>query len=79
MIIQLALFAYLSPYQPDGRGGRDSRPLEVAEGSTVGDVIALLGLPDGPRAVFLNGRHAADDRPLSDGDRLAIFPPIAGG
>lgn len=79
MIIQLALFAYLSRYQPDGRGGRDSRPLEVVEGSTVGDVITLLGLPDGPRAVFLNGRHAADDRPLSDGDRLAIFPPIAGG
>jgi len=29
--------------------------------------------------VFVNGIHAADDQPLSEGDRLAIFPPIAGG
>jgi len=45
----------------------------------VGELIARFGLPDGPRAVFVNGRHAADDQALSDGDRLAIFPPIAGG
>jgi molybdopterin converting factor small subunit len=29
--------------------------------------------------VFVNGRHAAADQALSDGDRLAIFPQIAGG
>lgn len=79
MTVQLALFAYLSQYQPDGLGGRLARPVEVPDGTTVGELIARLGLPDGPRAVFLNGRHAADDRLLSEGDRLAIFPPIAGG
>lgn len=79
MIIHLALFAYLSQYQPDGQGGRRARPIDVDDGTTVGELIARLGLPDGPRAVFVNGRHAADDQPLSDGDRLAIFPPIAGG
>jgi sulfur-carrier protein len=79
MIVQLALFAYLSKYQPDGRGGRLARPVEVPVGTTVGELIARLGLPDGPRAVILNGRHAADDQVLSEGARLAIFPPIAGG
>ena len=79
MIIHLALFAHLSKYQPDGQGGREARLIDVADGATVGELIARLGLPDGPRVVLLNGRHADDDQPLSDGDRLAIFPPIAGG
>lgn len=79
MNVQLALFAHLSQYQPDGRGGRSPRSLELAEGTSVGDVIATLGLPDDPRVVFVNGRHADDERLLADGDRLAIFPPIAGG
>ena len=79
MTIHLALFAYLSQYQPDGKGGCQARPIDVSDGATVGELIARFGLPDGPRVVFVNGRHAADDQPLSDGDRLAIFPQIAGG
>lgn len=79
MTIDLALFAYLSPYQPDGQGGRHSRSIELTDGASVADVIGLLGLPDQPRVVFVNGRHAAEDRLLADGDRLAIFPPVAGG
>lgn len=79
MTIHLALFAYLSQYQPDAQGGRHARPIDVADGATVGEVIARLGLPDEPRVVLVNGRHVADDQPLSDGDRLAIFPLIAGG
>ena len=79
MIIYLALFALLSQYQPDGQGGRGARPMDVADGATVGDLIARIGLPDGPRTVFINGRRADDDQPLCNGDRLAIFPPIAGG
>ncbi|PKQ16296.1 MAG: molybdopterin synthase sulfur carrier subunit, partial [Actinobacteria bacterium HGW-Actinobacteria-7] len=79
MTIDVALFAYLSAYQPDGQGGRHSRPLEVDDGTAVSDVIDLLGLPDQPRVVFVNGRHAADDYIFVSGDRLAIFPPVAGG
>jgi sulfur carrier protein ThiS len=79
MTIHLALFAYLSQYQPDGRGGRHARAIDAAEGTTVGELIARLGLPEGPRAVFVNGRRAVDDDQLCDDDRLAIFPPIAGG
>jgi len=79
MTIHLALFAHLSQYQPDGQGGCQARAVVVADGATVGGLIAPLGLPDGPRVVFVNGRHAAGDQALSDGDRLAIFPQIAGG
>jgi len=79
MTIHLALFAYLSKYQPDGQGGRHARTLDLAQGTTISDVIASLGLPDEPRVVFVNGRHATDDHVLREGDRLAIFPPVAGG
>jgi sulfur carrier protein ThiS len=73
------MFAYLSDYQPDGAGGRDPRTFELSAGVTVSDLITELGLPDEPRIVFVNGRHADEARVLCEGDRLAIFPPVAGG
>lgn len=79
MRIDLALFANLSQYHPDGEGGRHSRSYDLEAGATVTDVIEHLGLPDQPRVVFLNGRHAPETAALSEGDRLAIFPPVAGG
>lgn len=79
MKVDIALFAYLADYQPDGAGGRHARCFDLAEGTTVSDVIATIGLPDQPRIVFVNNRHADEAYALQDGDRLAIFPPIAGG
>lgn len=79
MKVTLALFAYLSDYQPDGLGGRAPRTFDLAEATTIHEVIASLGLPDQPRIVFVNGRHAEETDALTDGDRLAIFPPVAGG
>jgi len=79
MNIDVALFAYLADYQPDGLGGRASRTFTLTEGTTIADLIASLGLPDEPRIVFVNGRHAEEPAELHAGDRLAIFPPVAGG
>jgi molybdopterin synthase sulfur carrier subunit len=79
MKVDIALFAFLADYQPDGTGGRHARAFDLAEGTTVADMIGTLGLPDQPRIVFVNGRHAPESAELHDGDRLAIFPPIAGG
>lgn len=79
MDVDVALFAYLSDYQPDQLGGRHARSFDLAEGATIADVIATLGLPDQPRIVFVNGRKALEPSELHAGDRLAIFPPVAGG
>jgi sulfur carrier protein ThiS len=79
MDVDVALFAYLADYQPDGLGGRSARAFHLSQGTTVADVIADLKLPDQPRIVFVNNRHADEDAALHDGDRLAIFPPVAGG
>ena len=79
MNVDIALFAYLSEYQPDGQGGRGPRTFDLAEGTSIADVIGMLGLPDEPRVVFVNGKHAEENALLAAGDRLAIFPPVAGG
>ncbi|MBC7266741.1 MAG: MoaD/ThiS family protein [Coriobacteriia bacterium] len=78
MRVELALFASLRRYLPEGETGHE-RTIDLPDGTTVGQVIAMLGLPDEPRVVFVNGRHAPDDHVLRDGDRLAVFPPVAGG
>lgn len=79
MRIELALFAYLADLHPDGAGGRHARTYELPDGSVVADVVERFGLPDEPRIIMVNGRVSFDETPLADGDRLAIFPPVAGG
>lgn len=79
MRIEIALFAKFSSRYPDGDGGRSARDLSVPDSATVGDVVRQLGLSDEPRITFVNGLHARDDQVLTENDRLALFPPIAGG
>jgi len=79
MNVDVALFASLSTFQPDGAGGRHARAFVLSDGTTIAQVIDALGLPDQPRVVFVNSRHADEDSELHEGDRLAIFPPVAGG
>jgi sulfur carrier protein ThiS len=79
--IELALFASLEPYLPEGDvgSGRRTRMMDLPDGTTVGEVVARLGLPDDPRVSFIDGRGVDDSAPLREGVRLAIFPPVAGG
>jgi sulfur-carrier protein len=79
MNVDVALFASLSQFQPDGLGGTRARSFDLTEGTTIAQVIDSLGLPEQPRVVFVNSRHADEDSALQEGDRLAIFPPVAGG
>lgn len=79
MKVDVVLFAYLASFQPDGRGGRHSRTFDLAEGTTIAEVVAMIGLPDEPRVIFVNSKHAEEGAELHEGDRLAIFPPVAGG
>lgn len=77
--IELALFAKFSARYPVEGSGRSARPYEVIEGTTLGELVIRIGLAGEPRISFVNGRHAPDDQVLAEGDRVALFPPIAGG
>ena len=79
MRVEVRLFATLARYLPkDTQAGRAY--LEVAEGSTVADVAAALGIPpDLSRIILVNDAEADEDRPLEAGDVVTLFPPLAGG
>lgn len=79
MKVQLNLYASLRSYLPDYLSKQDPT-MDVEEGKTVGQLIEDLNIPqDAPKILFVNGIHAKRDQVLKDGDRLALFPPIAGG
>jgi sulfur carrier protein ThiS len=54
--------------------------LDLADGSTVGAVLRLLGISERqPWNAAVRGRLVAPLDVLHDGDRLLIFEPIGGG
>ena len=79
MKVTLSLYASLTQYLPEKSGG-NSCVVEVEEGIRIKELIARMRIPqDSPKFIFLNGVHAEGDEVLKDGDRLGIFPPVAGG
>ena len=73
MRVKVKLFASFR----EGRFVEEDR--EYAPAATVSDVVSDLAIEGKVAIIFLNGRHARPDQPLSDGDTLALFPPIGGG
>lgn len=79
MRVEIRLFATLAAYLPPGTAG-DSAELTAPEGATVGDIARLLRIPSAvPCLTVVNGRDAAPDQPLADGDVITMFPPLVGG
>jgi molybdopterin converting factor small subunit len=80
MKIQLNLFASLTKFLPDPEGAGFSNLVEVGEGTTIETLLDRLKIPrEQPKIIFLNGLHAEGTAVLKEGDRLGIFPPLAGG
>lgn len=79
MKISLNLFANLAALLPTGSKGH-SCSFECSDGLTMEQLLTELKIPENvPKLVFINGLHAKKNQVLIDGDRVAVFPPIAGG
>jgi molybdopterin converting factor small subunit len=83
MKIQLKLFATLSQHLPPG-ARQNAAEVEVPDGATPHQVMDLCRVPrDQAHLVVLNGvfvlPHQRNSLPLSEGDTLALWPPVAGG
>jgi molybdopterin converting factor small subunit len=73
--IQLLLYAHLSSYTPG-----DAARFPITAGTTVAEVVERIGVPlDAAKIIFINGRKGELDHVLNGGERLGIFPPVAGG
>jgi len=76
MRVSVRLFAALRE-----QAGARERTLDVPEGATVADVWPALELGEQPAGLLyaLNREYADRTAPLSDGDEVALIPPVSGG
>lgn len=80
MRVRVRLFASLA----QAAGSREHQ-MDVPEGSTAGDVLALLKKGPllslvGVRVLFaVNRVHCSAAQTLGEGDEVALFPPVSGG
>ncbi len=80
MVVNVRLFAGLRE-----RAGTDRLEVELPEGALVKDLLAAMaGTPVGelkPRecVVAVNREYANADEPVSEGDEVALVPPVSGG
>ena len=82
--LTLKLYASLTEYLPPANRHSNRVALEVAEGTTIAQVVEPLGMPPTlVHLVLVNGHFVPPEeratRVLVDEDVLAIWPPIAGG
>lgn len=66
--------------------GESERGLELPRGASVGDAwnallrdYAALEAERGSTRAAINGAIVSFDAPLSEGDELALLPPVGGG
>lgn len=82
--VTLKLYASLTDFLPEAFRKDHAMPLEVEEGATVDSLVAPFGLPAAQvKLLVLNGVFVPPARRattrLSEGDVVAIWPPVAGG
>ena len=79
MRVDVCLFATLGKHLPPGTPG-DRITLDMPDQTTVGQVVALLCIPDDLDCLrVVNGHDAGLEQVLKEGDVVSVFPPLAGG
>ncbi len=77
--INVTAYATLKKYLPRLKTG-EFLTLEIEEGTKLKDIFETLSIPrEEVKQTFINGLKGEDDTILKEGDRVAIFPPVAGG
>ncbi len=80
MKVELKLCASLAKYAPETPVSQGTVVIELHEGKTIGEMLRGLKVPlDSVKLVFLNGVHSDMNQRLREGDRVGVFPPVAGG
>ena len=77
--VEVRLYANLRRYVPQ-LGLGEAMKLELYEGATLRHIFKRLELPESEvKRVIVNGRSKKYEYVLLNRDRVAIFPPVAGG
>jgi sulfur carrier protein ThiS len=78
MNITLKLFASLRRHLPEGTQG-SACELEVAAGTSAGEVLARYDVPTDGIIILVNGHTVGLDCVLEEDDVVAAFLAVAGG
>ncbi|MFP4226027.1 MAG: MoaD/ThiS family protein [Desulfobacterales bacterium] len=79
MYVNVHLYATLAKFLPADAADKTCR-LEFKKNATVSEIIHHLSIPEkSVKLIFVNGVHAAKDKPLNHEDRVGLFPPVGGG
>jgi len=77
--VEVRLYATLRKYSPE-TGVGEAVILQMPEGVRLADLLLRLGVPKSEvKTAFVNNRQQDEGYRLRDGDRVAFFPPVAGG
>jgi len=77
--VELRVYATLRKYLPAQPLGEGTL-FRAEPGTSVAGLLEQAGVPlDRVKIIMVNNRHAGPDRVLAHGDRVAVFPPVAGG
>jgi molybdopterin synthase sulfur carrier subunit len=77
--VEVRVYATLRKYLGE-EDQQEVLAVQLATGSTVADLIARLGIPPAEvKVVFINHCAVPQDHTLQEGDRVGVFPLVAGG
>lgn len=77
MKLNVELQVYLQKYSPSGNTKFN---FELADGSSVMQLVDALGVPDELATIIIvSGENTDQSHKLKDGDHVIIIPPLAGG
>ena len=79
MPVHCELSPFLRQYAP-GYNPEEGLLIENGSGKTIGELIKLLGLPEGKiNSIMLNYRPSDKNYVANDGDRIGLVMSIGGG
>lgn len=77
---EVNIFSSLRHHVPSSEKHFEGDKWDMPEGTTVGQVLKMLNLPEREvRILLINGRHDDKERVLKEGDFSLVFPPMMGG
>lgn len=79
MKVEVKLYANLAKLLPSGSQKKQSIVI-VRKGATIADLLEKLKIPsEVSNVIMLNGKQCDKNTKLNEGDKISVFPPIAGG
>ena len=77
--VELRLFGELRGYLKDLKLG-EAQIMDLCKDTTIGELMNDLKIPiEVVKIILVNGRSKGLDYVLHEEDRVALFPPVAGG